>query len=257
MSHNIIAIPAFNDNYIWMIVHPATRQAVVVDPGEGAPVLQLLEEEKLKLAAILITHRHWDHTNGIEQIIASHPAPVYAPRKDNVSHCDHPLSGGDLVDIPSAELKFEVIDIPGHTLGHIAYIGHRWAFTGDTLFTGGCGRLFEGTPDQLYHSLCKLAELPPETHVYCGHEYTTANLRFAELVEPSNLKLQERIAETDRVRSRGMPTVPSTLALELLTNPFLRCHLLEVKSMAEIYCGQPLADNVAVFAALRRWKDEI
>jgi len=256
VSHNIIAIPAFNDNYIWMIVHPTSRQAVVVDPGEAAPVLQLLQEENLKLAAILITHHHWDHTNGIEQIIARHPAPVYAPRKDNIYYSDHPVEGTELVEIPSAELNFEVVDIPGHTLGHIAYIGHNWAFTGDTLFTGGCGRLFEGTPDQLYHSLCTLAKLPPETHVYCGHEYTTANLRFAQLVEPVNLKLQERIAETDRVRSRGMPTVPSTIALELLTNPFLRCHLPEVKSVVENYCGEPLADNVAVFAALRRWKDE-
>ncbi len=257
VSHNIIAIPALNDNYIWMIVHPRTQQAMIVDPGEATPVLQVLKEYNINLAAILITHHHWDHTNGIEEIIARHKAPVYAPLKDNVANGDHPIKGGDEVEIPTMELKFQVIDIPGHTVGHVAYQRHQWAFTGDTLFTGGCGRIFEGTPDELYHSLCSLAELPLETHVYCGHEYTAANLRFAELVDPNNLILQKRIIETDRLRSRGLPTVPSTIALELQTNPFLRCHLPEIQAAVGNYCGEPLADTVAVFAALRRWKDEI
>lgn len=256
MSHNIIAIPGLNDNYIWMIVHPTTRNVVIVDPGKARCVLQMLEQEGLTLAGILITHHHWDHTNGIKEIIATHKVPVYAPLKDNVANSDHPVKGGDEIEISSMELKFSVLDIPGHTLGHIAYIGHNWAFTGDTLFTGGCGRIFEGTPDQLYHSLCKLAELPQETHIYCGHEYTAANLRFAKLVEPNNLILQQRIADTECLRTRDMPTVPSTIALELQTNPFLRCHVTNVHQAVESYCSEPLADTVAVFAGLRRWKDE-
>lgn len=257
MSHNIIAIPALNDNYIWMIVHPVTQQAVIVDPGEAHSVLQVLAEQQLTLAGILITHHHWDHTNGIEEIIAAHKVPVYAPLKDNVANSDHPVKGGDQIEIPALELRFSVLDVPGHTRGHIAYTGHSWAFTGDTLFTGGCGRIFEGTPDELYHSLCQLAELPQETRVYCGHEYTAANLRFAALVEPDNLTLLQRIADTDRLRTRSMPSVPATIAVELQTNPFLRCHLPAVQQAVTSYCGQPLADTVAVFAGLRRWKDEL
>ena len=140
--HNILAIPALNDNYIWAILHPRNRSVVVIDPGEAQPVIQLLDEQKLKLSGILVTHHHWDHTHGINAIIEHHPAPVYAPKADHVTPCDHPLKGGDEITIPEAELAFTVIDIPGHTVGHIAYHGHSWVFTGDTLFAGGCGRLF-------------------------------------------------------------------------------------------------------------------
>lgn len=255
-THHIIPVSALNDNYIWTIVHPDSKQAVVVDPGEAEPVLQTLKDNKLELAAILITHHHWDHTNGIAELIKKFKVPVYGPLKDNVSGCDHPLKEGDTVMLAKLELKFEVLEIPGHTLGHIAYLGHGWVFTGDTLFTGGCGRLFEGTPDQLYHSLSRLAELDPETKVYCGHEYTTANLQFAENVEMDNLNLQQRISDTQSQLTKGLPTVPSTIGLERQTNPFLRCDLPNVRDAVIAFCGQPLADQVAVFAALRRWKDE-
>ena len=254
--HKIIPVSALNDNYIWTIVHLRSQQAVIIDPGEAAPVLDRLKKEQVQLVAILITHHHWDHTNGIAEIVNKYKVPVYGPAKDNVVGCDYPLYEGDRVELPHVELKFDVIEIPGHTLGHIAYLGHGWAFTGDTLFTAGCGRLFEGTPEQLYHSLTRLADLDPQTLIYCAHEYTTANLRFAENVELDNLNLQQRISDTELRRAERLPSVPATIALERQTNPFLRCHLPSLQQAAEAYCGQPLADKVAVFAALRRWKDE-
>ncbi|OGT49143.1 MAG: hydroxyacylglutathione hydrolase [Gammaproteobacteria bacterium RIFCSPHIGHO2_12_FULL_41_15] len=256
MPHQIIAIPALHDNYIWAIVHAKSRCALVIDPGEAEPVLHWLKDQQLQLIAILITHHHWDHTNGIPDLLQTYPVPVYAPAKDTVTHCTHPVKEGDTVSLPKMALCFNVLKIPGHTLGHIAYQEKLWVFTGDTLFTGGCGRLFEGTPDQLYHSLDKLAHLSPKIRVYCGHEYTVNNLSFALQVEPNNFNLKRRAAEAERTRANGFPTVPSTLGLELRTNPFLRCHLPEIQRAVEMYCGQPLADTVAVFAALRRWKDE-
>lgn len=255
-NHQILAIRALNDNYIWTIVHPRKKCAVIIDPGEADPILQLLAEKQLTLSAILITHHHWDHTNGIKDIIAAHRAPVYAPAKDSVTLCDHPVNEGDEVRIPEAELTFQVLDIPGHTRGHVAYLGHGWVFTGDTLFTGGCGRIFEGTPHQIYHSLLKLAHLDPKTQVYCGHEYTKKNLSFARLVEPNNDILLQRITNTEALLNKKLPTVPSTLELELQTNPFLRCQVPQVHQSAEAHAGLPLTDNLAVFTALRRWKDK-
>lgn len=255
-SHNILAIPALNDNYIWMIVHPGKKTAVVVDPGEAKPVLQILKEQGLRLAAILITHHHWDHTKGIEEILKEHPVPVFTPLHDHVPLGDNPAEGGDKIEIPEVGLEFDVLATPGHTVGHIAYFGQGWVFTGDTLFTGGCGRVFEGTPDQLYQSLMHLAQLPPETRVYCGHEYTRKNLEFASLVEPYNLKLQERMVHVSATLDKNQPTVPSTIAEELETNPFLRCHIPAVQQAVMAYGGVSLADNTATFAALRRWKDE-
>jgi len=256
VSHDILAIPALNDNYIWAIVHPEKKTAVIVDPGEAPPVIDFLDQQKLKLVGILITHHHWDHTNGIEAILQHHPASVYAPSNEKVILCDHPVKGGDTIKLSAANLQFDVMAIPGHTLGHVVYISNHWAFTGDTLFTGGCGRAFEGSPDQLYHSLVELTKLSPETRIYCGHEYTKKNLQFAALVEPENMKIAERIHNTDSRISKNLPTVPATLNEEFLTNPFLRCQEPQVQQAAAKYCGYPLADNVAVFAALRRWKDE-
>ena len=256
MLPTILAIPALHDNYIWAIVHPRKKCAVIVDPGESKPVLEFLQQKALTLEAILITHHHWDHTRGIEGLLKAYPVPVYAPAKDDVVFCDHPVTGGDQVILPSPELAFNVIDIPGHTMGHVAYWGHGLVFTGDTLFTGGCGRIFEGTPDQLYHSLGQLAQLDSKTLIYCGHEYTKKNLAFAAIIEPHNNKLMQRINHAETTLNQGLPTVPSTLELELQTNPFLRCQEPQVQQAAVTYCGQALADNVAVFAALRRWKDE-
>lgn len=254
---SIIPIPALEDNYIWAIVNSKNKAAAIVDPGEASPVLSFLAKEKLTLAAILITHRHWDHTNGIGDLLASHSKkiPVYGPAHDPVSLCTQPLEDNDQIYLKSLDIEFTILHIPGHTKGHIAYIGLGSAFTGDTLFTGGCGRVFEGTPDEMTDSLSKLTDLPPETLIYCGHEYTTKNLQFAELVEPNNSALQKRIQDTALLRKKNKSTVPSTLQLELDTNPFLRTHIPEVQKSASKHTGKNLNDPISVFAALRNWKD--
>lgn len=251
----IVAIPAFNDNYIWMITHPGNNKVAIVDPGDAAPVIEKLTAMNLDLAAILITHHHWDHTNGIAALVEKYKAPVYGPANDPVSPCDHPLQHDDQIHLEPLNLDLHIIDIPGHTLGHIAYYSDGFVLTGDTLFTGGCGRLFEGTPEQMHSSLNRLAALPPSTLVYCGHEYTQKNLEFAKLVEPENAKLIKRIAETDALRAQGKPTVPSTIALERATNPFLRCDQPTVITAVEEHDGQNFNDTVSIFAALRKWKD--
>lgn len=256
MLHNVLAIPALNDNYIWTIVHSKNRKAVIVDPGESEPVFDLFKQQNLTLTAILITHHHWDHTNGIQRIIEKYPVPIYGPLKDKIPLCNHTLNDQDTVELPDAELTFQVLEIPGHTIGHIAYCGHQCVYTGDTLFTGGCGRIFEGSPNQFYHSLTKLASLDPQTKVYCGHEYTDKNLQFAEMVEPNNPKLKRRIIKTQQKLNQNQPTPPSTIQLELETNPFLRCHQKNIQQRVQEYCGYPLANIVDVFAILRCWKNE-
>ena len=253
----IYPIPALNDNYIWMIVHPELKQAVIVDPGESQPVIDALKKNHLELATILITHHHWDHTNGIQGLLDHKKVPVYGPANDPVKLCDRPLQHGDQIELPNLEMRFRIIDIPGHTLGHIAYIGINAVFCGDTLFTGGCGRLFEGTAEQMTHSLGLLASLPPATWVYCAHEYTEANLRFAKIVEPNNPTLNQRIDDTQKLRTNNKPTVPSTIKLELQTNPFLRCQQQSVKQAVEEHCGRRLSDPIEVFAELRQWKDSL
>ncbi len=252
----IIPVRAFKDNYIWLITHPNKKHALVVDPGDAVPVLTALKQLQLTPSAILITHYHWDHTNGIEKLLEHYPElPVFGPTKE-MPGISNPVTGGDSLTWPELGLTFEVVDIPGHTLGHIAYYGHRIVFCGDTLFTGGCGRIFEGTASQLYQSLLRLAKLPDETNVYCGHEYTESNLRFAHAVEPHNPSLQQRIQDTQALRRKDLPTVPATLQLEKQTNPFLRCMIPEVKTAAENYAKQSLENPLAVFTALREWKNK-
>ena len=252
---NIIPLCAFNDNYIWVIMHPGNRTCVVVDPGQAEPVLSMLDEQQLRLAGILITHHHWDHTNGIAGLLAEHPVPVFGPATEAIPHVTERLKEGDSMEIAALNLRFQILDIPAHTHGHIAYYGHSLVFTGDTLFTGGCGRLFEGSAEQMYTSLQKLAALPDDTLVYCGHEYTEANLRFAQIVEPENLQLLQRLATTQQLRAQQLPTVPAPLSLEKATNPFLRSHLATVKTAAEQFAGTPLSTPIDVFATVRRWKD--
>lgn len=256
VPHSILAIPALTDNYIWVIVNSNNQTAVVIDPGEAEPVLSLLNLLQLKLVGILITHYHWDHFNGVDGILKTLKIPVFGPAINQPHSVDHPLHDGDEIVIEAAELKLQALETSGHTMGHICYFGDGRVFTGDTLFTGGCGRIFEGTPDLLYHSLTRLAELDPNTQVYCGHEYTEKNLAFAEMVEPSNHHLKQRIQDTTEKISKGLPTVPSSIALERQTNPFLRCHEPVIQAAAATFCGNPMADNVATFAALRRLKDE-
>jgi hydroxyacylglutathione hydrolase len=253
----IIPIPAFSDNYIWLVREGA--RAAVVDPGDAEPVLDYLDRERLELTAILATHHHGDHVGGNTALLARFPVPVYGPAREAIPGRTHALHEGDDITVPGVGLRLSVLDVPGHTAGHIAYVGEcdgvPVAFVGDTLFAAGCGRLFEGTPVEMAASLGKLAALPGETRIYCAHEYTLANLRFALAVEPHSNALRERQGREQDKRARNAPTVPSTLADERATNPFLRAGVPEVFAAAEAHAGRKLADPVAAFATLREWKN--
>ncbi|HEY5340790.1 MAG TPA: hydroxyacylglutathione hydrolase [Candidatus Aquilonibacter sp.] len=253
---SIIAIPAFNDNYIWLIREQAL--AAVVDPGDAAPVLAYLAQERLALAAIVTTHHHADHVGGNLALLAQHRVPVFAPAHEAIPGATRTLVEGDRIDVPGVDVALDVLDVPGHTAGHIAYVGDidgPVLFCGDTLFAAGCGRLFEGTAGEMWSSLGKFARLDPATRVYCAHEYTLANLRFAAAVEPANAAIAARIDAETQKRARGVPSVPSTIALELATNPFLRAREPAVRQAAEARAGTSLPRDVDVFAALRGWKN--
>jgi hydroxyacylglutathione hydrolase len=254
----VLTVPAFKDNYLW-IIHDGVH-AAVVDPGDGQPILDALRAHGLSLTAILLTHHHADHIGGVPQLLAEYSVPVYGPRNDNIAAVTHPLGEGDRVQVPGLALELSVLDVPGHTLGHIAYVratpGAHWLFCGDTLFGAGCGRLFEGTPAQMAASLAKLAALPGDTLVYCAHEYTLSNLRFAEAVEPGNRALQMRLEADSRARGTNLPTIPSNIAIENATNPFLRAtEPAIIDSLVAAGRLQPGATPVAAFAALREWKN--
>ena len=253
----IIPIPAFSDNYIWLVREG--RHAAVVDPGDAAPVLAYLESEGLALSAIVTTHHHGDHVGGNAALLARFPVPVFGPARETIPGRTHALAEGDEITVPGLGWALRVLDIPGHTAGHIGYVGSDAeagvAFVGDTLFAGGCGRLFEGTPTQMADSLGKLAALPASTRVYCAHEYTLANLRFALAVEPGNAALQARLLRDQDKRDRGLPTVPSTVAEERATNPFLRAGEPDVFAAAQARAGRRLADAVDAFAVIREWKN--
>jgi len=247
------AIPAFTDNYLWLLSRG--DDAVVVDPGDATPVLRYLEQHKLKLSAILITHWHPDHIGGISALLQRFPVPVYGPRAEfgKIPQLTHLLDDNDHVTVLGQ--TFDVLALPGHTLGHIAYYAGEQLFCGDTLFSAGCGRLFEGTPAQMHASLSRLAQLPQSTSVYCTHEYTLSNLAFAVAVEPNNEALLERLNSVRALRSQNKPSLPSTLAIELATNPFLRADIPDVIIAAEQQSDQALSSAEQVFTVLRRWKD--
>lgn len=252
----LLALPAFADNYIWLL-HDG-KQALVVDPGEAAPVHAALDAHGLGLAAILVTHHHGDHVGGVDALRSRLTGPVYGPARERIPEPFVPLAAGQRIS--ALGLDFEVFDVPGHTAGHIAYL-HRPAqgapllFCGDTLFSAGCGRLFEGTPAQMHHSLSLLAALPGTTRVCCTHEYTLSNLRFAAAVEPTNRDIRSHVAWCEDQRERNLPTLPSTIAHELRINPFLRCHVAEVAASARTH-GAAGDQPVAVFTALREWKNQ-
>ena len=254
----MLPLPAFTDNYIWML-HNA-RQAIVVDPGDATPVLQTLQAQGLQLQAILVTHHHADHVGGVDALRTATGAQVYGPARERVPEPLVRLAQGDTVNVLG--LEFQVIDVPGHTAGHIAYYcpdmdGAPLLFCGDTLFSGGCGRLFEGTPAQMLDSLDRLAALPGNTRVCCTHEYTLSNLKFARAVEPGNAALLHYSSQCEALRAQNQPTLPSQMALERDINPFLRVRQSPVAQAAQGYDAQvSLDDAVAVLAALRQWKNE-
>lgn len=254
----VTILPCLHDNYAYLLRGPERDAAVVVDPGEAAPVLRACAKEGLELCAILATHHHWDHIGGVEDLLHRSPAlRVYAHAVDQgrVPGLTHGLTDGSVV--VEAGLELRALHVPGHTRGAIAYVGHGCAFTGDTLFAAGCGRLFEGTAAELYASLNhKLARLPPTTRVYCGHEYTAKNLDFALAVEPSNAAVEARRADVRGLRARGCPTVPTTIGAELATNPFLRTDSAEIRATLAPSLAAD-ASGEAVFAALRAARNEL
>lgn len=252
----VLAVPAFRDNYLWLL-HDG-EHAAVVDPGDAAPIRAALAAHGLTLTAILLTHHHADHIGGVPGLLADKEVPVFGPASDGIDAVTVALREGERVSVPGLGLDLEVLDVPGHTLGHIAYVtaDRSAVFCGDTLFGAGCGRLFEGTPAQMASSLDKLAALPDSTQVYCAHEYTLANLRFAQAMEPDNAAITARIAQDRAARARDEPTIPSTIGLEKATNSFLR-YTEPTIAATLVQAGRlkPDAAPLAAFAALREWKN--
>lgn len=248
---HVVPLPALADNYIWLL-HDDSGQAIVADPGELAPVEAALRERALELRAVLLTHHHNDHIGAAAALRERHGASVFAPQDDRIAVADHRVGDGDTFTLERPQVRFEVLEVPGHTRSHIAYVGAGVLLCGDTLFSLGCGRLFEGTPAQMLASLERLAALPGDTLVCCGHEYTAANGRFARQVDPHNGELTARCEHIAAVRAQGQPSVPVPLASEQACNPFLR-----IDSDALVQWGRRHAagDRIARFAALRAAKD--
>jgi len=250
---DVVPIRAFADNYIWTLRDG--KFAAVVDPGDARPVLDYLVTEKLELVAILNTHHHADHVSGNAGLLGHWKVPVFGPRDERIIEVTHRLGNGARFRLPHFGIELEVSEIPGHTRSHIAFHGGGMLFCGDTLFAAGCGRLFEGTPRQMHESLARLMQLPDDTRVYCGHEYTVSNVRFARAVEPGNAALSELEVRVQRLREQDLPTLPSTIGQEKVTNPFVRVHEPSVISAANRYAGKTLSDPASVLGAIREWKN--
>lgn len=249
----ITAIPALRDNYVWAIHDD--HAAILVDPGEAAPILAWLEDRHIVPSALLVTHHHADHTGGIAALRTRYSVPVYAPARESIPGTTHPLQGGENLVFPALGLEFSVLDTPGHTRGHLCYVGQGALFCGDTLFSCGCGRLFEGTPAQMHDALERIRALPPDTRICCAHEYTLENLDFARLVEPDNPAMQQRLDEVNELRRLGTPSLPVSLATEIATNPFLRFDQPAVVVAASQHAGHPVEPGLAAFTVLRAWRD--
>ncbi|MBV8802060.1 MAG: hydroxyacylglutathione hydrolase [Gammaproteobacteria bacterium] len=253
-SYKIKPIPAFKDNYIWLIFDEDTKAAWVVDPGDAKPVINILEQNNLNLKGVLLTHHHHDHTDGVSSLLDySKNISIYGSHLSSISSITHPVKEGDVIN--SEFFKLTVMEIPGHTLDHIAFYNSHILFCGDTLFSFGCGRIFEGTPDQMYHSLNKLVTLRDETLIYCGHEYTLANLQFAQYIEPGNPLITEKINWVKTLYEKNFSSLPSTLHIEKALNPFLRCDQPSIISATESYSKKKLNNSVEVFSYLRQWKN--
>ena len=255
--NNIIALPAFKDNYIWALHSLDGTEVIVVDPVDPKVVFDYLQKNKLKLSAILVTHHHWDHSGGVRALVDHFDSvSAYGPIGEKVDGIKHFVSEGDEIVFPSFQLTLKVLEIPGHTLGHVAYFNEDILFCGDTLFSCGCGRVFEGTAQQMVTSLNKLKALSPRTMMYCGHEYTLANIHFAQNVEPHNKALKNRRILVEDLRHRDLPSLPISMGEERKTNPFLRCEEPEVIDSVQKYAKISLNDPISVFAHLRQWKNE-
>ncbi len=252
-TYDIVPLRAFADNYVWTIRDSTC--AAVVDPGEARPVLEYLDAEQLKLVAILNTHHHADHVGGNSGLLGRWKAPVYGPYDERIREVTDRLKDGERFTLPHFGIDFDVLEIPGHTRSHIAFHGGGLLFCGDTLFAAGCGRLFEGTPRQMHDSLSRLMRLPDATRVYCGHEYTLSNIRFAKAADPDNAALRALEEKARQQRDRGLPTLPSTIGQEKATNPFVRVSEPAVIASASRQAGKPLSDPVSVLAAIREWKN--
>lgn len=254
MMH-ILPIKAFNDNYIWCLHNQ--QQCAIVDPGDAAPVKAFIQQQQLQLTDILITHHHWDHTDGIDELQQSWPqVQISGLESDRVKQINHHVKAGDKLQLSGIDVEFEVMLLPGHTRDHIAFYHPKALFCGDTLFSAGCGRLFEGSPGQMFHSLNQLAALPGDTPVYCTHEYTQSNVDFARAVDPDNQDLQEYAQWVSQQRAQNQPTLPSSIAREKCINPFLRSHTQSVRQSVATRFNKHFDNDVDVFAALRQWKDK-
>lgn len=251
----VLTVPAFEDNYFWLI-HDG-QHAAVVDPGSSAPIQAALAAQNLSLIAILLTHHHADHTGGVAGLLAQKAVPVYGPAHENIPGISKSVIEGDVVRLPELDLSFSVLDVPGHTRGHVAYVAREqpWLFCGDVLFACGCGRISGGTPEQMRISLSKIAMLPDTTLVYCAHEYTLKNLEFALEADPGNTALVERAERERATRAAGKPTIPSRIDIEKATNPFLR--YTEPEILDRLLREGRVIDRKpeTAFAALRKWKD--
>ncbi|SAK55406.1 hydroxyacylglutathione hydrolase [Caballeronia arationis] len=259
-----VPVPAFEDNYIWLVSDGS--DAVVVDPGDAAPVEAYLAKRGWRLTAILLTHHHHDHVGGVGDLVASRSddggIPVYGPAGERIEHLTARLKEGDSVSIASPALEVSVIDVPGHTAGHIAYFqkadphGTPHLFCGDTLFASGCGRLFEGTPQQMLASLDSLAALPENTQVHCAHEYTLSNIRFALACDPANGALARWQEDAQALRASGKPTLPTTIGHERSVNPFLRVDDADVQATLAAHYKHAVSDRLEAFRLMRGWKDK-
>jgi hydroxyacylglutathione hydrolase len=256
MALTLTALPALSDNYIWILSDADRKTAIVVDPGESTPVIKWLEANNLSCAAILITHHHHDHVGGLTDLTAKYTCPVYAPAINNITETTHAIHSDEKIFIDALNVTFDVLAVPGHTLGHVAYYSAPYLFCGDTLFSAGCGRLFEGTAEQMQNSFNKIAALPDDTLICCTHEYTLSNLVFAQAVEPNNQAISYHIEHVKQLRTENKPSLPSSLALEKSINPFLRTRKASVVKAASKHTGGAVSAGASTFKAIRQWKDD-